>query len=257
MSDYFTKNIALIEKIRTWQGEGCNCGKRMNLIRFKYCNRHCPFCDTWTKMKEIKENLYSINDIDNDLRDVKNIMITGGEPLFKNHTKDGILSNYDATLEILKTCGFEYADIETNGSQNLLDFLDEVETIKSNDSDEYHVSRHSKKINVSWSPKFSSKDDISKYIELCEDISRTHCDKDETLEYIITPVIKLVIASELEKEFLYKIINDGLYDRNKIYLMPLGCSYKEIQKSFPDVVRIATDLGCHVSSRLHLVHNFD
>lgn len=255
MSEYFTKNIPLIEKIVTWQGEGPNCGKRMNLIRYKRCNRHCSFCDTWTKMSDMKEQLYSIADIDSSLKDIKNIMITGGEPLM-TFKIEGIKNNFDSTVDILTACGFEYADIETNGSQNLVKFIDECRKIVDIDVYKAH-DRNDKKINISWSPKFDCATDIDKYITLCNDISNYYAQAESAYHNIIIPTMKLVIASDIEKEFVCKIINDGIYDRNNIYLMPLGYSYDEIQKSFPSVVELASQLNCHVSSRLHLVHNFE
>ena len=258
MSFYFAKNIPLIEKIQTWQGEGPNCGKQMILVRYKRCNRHCSFCDTWTKMTNLKETLYSLSDIDFDLKDINNIMITGGEPLMHYNTNDkNILDNYESTIAILENGKFEFADIETNGSQNLLQFIHDCRQIvyksKALDCNTF------KNINISWSPKFDSEKDIDKYIDICQSIINYYNDTDNISQnkVIIYPIIKLVICDDISKEFLYKVINKNYYNRNKIYLMPLGCTYEEIQKSFPEVVDLAKKFGCHISSRLHLVHNFE
>ncbi|OQA58530.1 MAG: 7-carboxy-7-deazaguanine synthase [Candidatus Atribacteria bacterium ADurb.Bin276] len=89
------KSIKLIECMNfTWQAEGDDCGKKMLLTRFKYCNRAhgyleenglhpCPFCDTITKMKIETESDYYIKDLqmmieENNLA----LMISGGEPGF-------------------------------------------------------------------------------------------------------------------------------------------------------------------------------
>lgn len=258
MSFYFSKNIPLIEKIKTWQGEGPNAGKQMLLVRYKRCNRHCPFCDTWNKMSDIQEQFYSLSDIDFDLKDIGNIMITGGEPLMHYNTNGvDILDNYESTISILDNTKFEYGDIETNGSQNLLQFIHDCRDIVY--KTQLLDSSRPKNINISWSPKFTSEKDIQSHIDTCMSINNYYADPDvdKINKVVIYPVIKLVIADDLAKEFLYKVINKKYYDRNKIYLMPLGCTYEEIQASFPEVVSLAKKFGCHISSRLHLVHNFE
>lgn len=258
MISYFQKNIPLIEKLLTWQGEGPNCGKQMLLVRYKRCNRHCPFCDTWQKMSNIQEKLYSLCDIDDDLKSCNNLMITGGEPLMHYNTKNvDVMDNYNSTITLLKNCRFAYSDIETNGSQNLVQFIDDCREIVwqslKMDCDNF------KTINISWSPKFDSEKDVEKHLNTCSDITNYYNDSSNVSEnkIIIYPIIKLVICDDLAREFLYKAINKNYYNRNRIYLMPLGYNFEKIQKSFPEVVSLAKKFGCHISSRLHLVHNFD
>lgn len=234
------RNIPLIEKIVTWQGEGCNAGKRMLLVRFKYCSCHCPFCDTWTKMGELKEDLFSINDINKEMKElsVENLMITGGEPSFDNKRKDTFLNNFDATVNMLTYVPFEYADIETNG-YNIEDLLHKCIKIQQ--------FQESKNINISYSPKFFTDKDVDLALDKCRYLSLY--DKH-------FPIIKVVVADDKSIRFIRTLVNDGIYNPNYLYLMPLGCTREEIQKSFPNVVKLATELQCNVSGRMHLTHDF-
>ena len=236
-----TKDIPLIEKVITWQGEGCNAGKRMMLVRFKQCSCHCPFCDTWTKMDELKEDVYSINEITKEMIDmsVGNLMITGGEPTLGNDKrKDGFKSNLQATLDMLTYIPFEYADIETNG-YNIEDLLHHSIKIQQ--------FQETKKINISYSPKFFNDEDVDKALDKCRYLS---------LYNNHLPIIKVVVADERSFLFARKLVNENIYNPNYLYLMPLGCTRDEIQVSFPKVVELATELQCNISGRMHLIHDF-
>ena len=233
------KNIPLIEKIMTWQGEGCNAGKSMLLIRFKYCNCHCPFCDTWSKMTEIKEDMYSIDDIINDIKEqeIDNLMITGGEPTL-DIERPGIKSNIQSTIDMLTYIPYEYADIETNG-YNIEDLLHKSIKIMR--------FQPSKKINISFSPKFFKDSDVEDTLTKCKYL---------TLYRQNLPILKVVIGNEQSVSFVNKLITDKIYPSNYLYLMPLGATREEIQKSFPELVKLATKLKCNISGRMHLTHDF-
>jgi len=235
------KDIPLIEKVITWQGEGCNTGKRMMLVRFKHCSCHCPFCDTWSKMGELKEDVYSINEITKEMIDlsVENLMITGGEPTLCNDKRtDGYKSNFQSTIDMLTYIPFEYADVETNG-YNIEDLLHKAIKIQQ--------FQETKKINISYSPKFFSDADVETALNKCRYLS---------LYNAHFPIIKVVVADERSIRFAKTMVNEGYYNPNYLYLMPLGCTRDEIQKSFPDVVKLATELQCNISGRMHLIHDF-
>lgn len=233
------KDIPLIEKIMTWQGEGCNAGKRMLLVRFKYCNCHCPFCDTWTKMGESNEKCFSLNDIISDISDqsIENLMITGGEPTLTT-SREGLRSNLDSTIDMLTYVPFEYADVETNG-YNIEDLLHKSIKIMS--------FQRKKKINISYSPKFFKESDVTDALTKCKYL---------TLYKPYIPILKVVVGTELSDMFVSRLILEKVYNPNNVYLMPLGASNEEIQKSFPKVVDMASALKCNISGRMHLTHNF-
>lgn len=236
MSD---KKIPLIEKIMTWQGEGCNAGKRMLLVRFKHCSCHCPFCDTWSKMNELTEDLYSIDEIikQMEVESIENLMITGGEPTLGGTRKD-MWNNFESTVNMLTYIPFEYADIETNG-YNIEDLLHQSIKIMRYQFD--------KKINISYSPKFFKQSDVDEALKKCAYL---------TLYRPYYPILKVVVADDLSRQFVNRLIDEKIYNPNYLYLMPLGTSDAEIKASFPGVVELATKLKCNISGRMHLTHDF-
>lgn len=236
-----TRDIPLIENIVTWQGEGCNTGKRMYLVRFKRCSCHCPFCDTWTKMSDSDEKLFCIDDINSEMKhhQVSNLMITGGEPTLDKGCKEGHRTNLQSTIDMLTFCHFEYADVETNG-YNIEDLLHKAIKIQS--------FQTTKKINISYSPKFFKIEDVYTALKKCEYVS---------LYQDHLPIVKVVVNDAFSFAFARQLINDGIYKPNNLYLMPLGTNRDEISESFiRDVVPLASELKCNISGRMHLVHNF-
>jgi organic radical activating enzyme len=237
---YFKKCIPLIDVIETYQGEGPNCGKRMVLARFKYCNFKCPFCDTYNMMSNTNINRYSLKDIDVLLRSSDNLMITGGEPSINViHSNDNVLylSQFAATIYMASILNYEYLDIETNGT-HIIELQQKI-------SELCNIN----KINISWSPKFVS--------VASKKLNYTNLDMimDNSIKL---PTIKLVIGKDMDayKEFAYNaIINKG-YNPNNVYLMPKGTTWDEINESMEYVLDVASDIKCNVSSRLHVIHNF-
>lgn len=238
-SMYYKKSIPLVELINTYQGEGVNCGRKMVLTRFKKCDKRCPFCDTQVKMHDITPELYSLKDIDIMLSNSHNLMITGGEPTF-DITPQGELSQFDWTCSMLKNLNFDFCDIETNGFRliNLLKMIMD-----------YNYCGTRKVINISWSPKFIKPEDYCTNINILENLIE--------LNYK-NIIIKTVISDTLPeyKKFVYDSILKYKFNPNNVYLMPLGINIDEINTSFPAVLECANDLGCNISSRLHIVHNF-
>lgn len=235
---YFQKCIPLIDLIETYQGEGPNCGKKMVLARFKYCNKHCPFCDTWNMMKDTEKNLVSLKDIDLMLKSSHNFMITGGEPTLKNSvSKNSMeLPQFHCTIAMATFLNYKFLDIETNGF-NLKELIESVDFIKQNSD---------KNINISWSPKFINDTDFDENIE-----NVINCNNENV-------TMKVVIGEDMDayKRFVYKAIFDYGWDNNRLYLMPKGTTLDEINNSMKSVLSIASDVSCNISTRLHIVHNF-
>lgn len=236
------KFIPLIDLISTYQGEGPNCGKRMVLSRFKYCNKHCPFCDTYNMMMDKKTTFVSLKDIDEMLKTSPNLMITGGEPTLDNKVPDNSteLNQLTCTLFMISALSYDFVDIETNGYK----IQDLVEHI-------YFVKQYkTKNINVSWSPKFIIDKDWDDNIQKLKHLIDTHLTDNVTL--------KVVIGDDLEqyKRFVYTAIKEYGWNSNKLYLMPKGTNLQDINESMKEVLNVASDLCCNISTRLHIIHNF-
>lgn len=108
----------------TIQGEGKNAGKEVVFLRLACCNLYCIWCDTpytwnWknTSYKhpekyDKKKEIHRLSDeeiLDKiEEKEVKSIVISGGEPLLQQKQLTGLLSQ-------LKMLGY-YIEIETNGT---------------------------------------------------------------------------------------------------------------------------------------------
>jgi len=223
-------SIKLIEVANSWQGEGPNTGRQMLITRFKYCNRHCGFCDTWIKMKTSTEGSYTIDDLNEALKKTKALMITGGEPTMQTEK----IKHLEHTLYMLKYCDYQLANIETNG--HLVDALIfEIERMKLDQST----------INIIWSPKIFTEDDYK-------------IEKMRIGTIFSNPMVYVKIVAdgnEWSTKFIKELAAQN-YNQNKIYLMPLGVTKEEIAKNWDFCVDLADECNVNLSSRLHIMNDF-
>lgn len=108
--------MRVVEKFVSINGEGLRSGELAVFIRFANCNLRCSYCDT--KYSFINP-IYTEECIDELVKyvkstGVKNVTLTGGEPLIQNEIKELMieLSNIGNRIEI-----------ETNGSINIAPYL--------------------------------------------------------------------------------------------------------------------------------------
>lgn len=108
--------MRVVEKFVSINGEGLRSGELAVFIRFANCNLRCSYCDT--KYSFINP-IYTEESIDELVKyvkstGVKNVTLTGGEPLIQNEIKGLMieLSNIGNRIEI-----------ETNGSINIAPYL--------------------------------------------------------------------------------------------------------------------------------------
>lgn len=108
--------MRVVEKFVSINGEGLRSGELAVFIRFANCNLRCSYCDT--KYSFINP-IYTEESIDELVKyvkstGVKNVTLTGGEPLIQNEIKELMieLSNIGNMIEI-----------ETNGSINIAPYL--------------------------------------------------------------------------------------------------------------------------------------
>lgn len=101
----------VVEKFVSINGEGQRAGQLAVFIRFKGCNLNCEYCDTkWANESSAPFEAMDEDEIYDYIKStgVKNITLTGGEPLLQNNI-DILLKRlaFDKTLNV---------EIETNGS---------------------------------------------------------------------------------------------------------------------------------------------
>ena len=104
----------VVEKFVSINGEGRRAGELAVFIRMKGCNLHCSYCDTyWANESDCKSTEMTADEIISYIEEsrIRNITLTGGEPLLREGMKQlicAILQDPQRRVEI-----------ETNGSIDL------------------------------------------------------------------------------------------------------------------------------------------
>ena len=100
-------NYPVVEKFVSINGEGARAGELAAFIRLKGCNLRCPYCDTkWAYREDAPFEMMSEDELCAFAKGVKNVTITGGEPM---------LHALSPLVKALILCG-HLVEIETNGS---------------------------------------------------------------------------------------------------------------------------------------------
>lgn len=105
------------EKFVSINGEGPRVGELAVFLRFCGCNLNCGYCDTrWANTADVKYELASAEELVAYVKStgVKNVTLTGGEPLLQ--------ADIAYLIELLGASGAE-VEIETNGSVPLKNIL--------------------------------------------------------------------------------------------------------------------------------------
>lgn len=106
----------IAEKFVSINGEGRKAGQPAVFIRFKGCNLNCSYCDTlWANFDDCPAEIMTANDILIYIQKtgIKNVTLTGGEPLIQSGIYELIDFLCQSDLDI---------EIETNGSEDISPF---------------------------------------------------------------------------------------------------------------------------------------
>lgn len=110
-------NYKVVEKFVSINGEGQRSGELAAFIRLAGCNLRCSYCDTmWANEEDVKFTPMSKEEVYDYIisTGVKNITLTGGEPLMADGVSE--LIDYITRDESL------FLEIETNGSIDISPF---------------------------------------------------------------------------------------------------------------------------------------
>ena len=180
--------MKVVEKFVSINGEGSKAGQLAVFVRFAGCNLDCVYCDTkWANEEDVSYLEMSKEEIYEYIKNtgVKNITVTGGEPLLQN----GIYE----FLEYLSLDKELYVEIETNGSVDISLF---------------------KKIDNTPSFTMDYKLDYSKMENKMFLDNLKNLDKRD--------VIKFVSGSQKDLEILKNIVEKySLMERTKVYVSPV------------------------------------
>jgi len=197
----------------------------MIILRFKTCNRKCPWCDTAVKMRISAEAPYQLSDIQETIYKTRaGLLITGGEPTVARHIDEVIL--------LLNELDYPIANVETNG-YDLLGLYGKVSLIKN--------------VHFIYSPKLFNSNDLEVAIELTEKI----LDHDNIY-------IKVVYEDEIlvrnYLDFLTSVITKNKV--HKVWLMPEGVNRPDLIKNSEIVFDACEKYKFNFSSRNHIIFGF-
>ena len=113
--------MKVVEKFVSINGEGVRSGELAVFIRFKGCNLRCGYCDTmWANEGKTPYEELTPEEIVAYIRStgVRNVTLTGGEPLLQNGQEMKRLLNLILAGQNLRV------EIETNGAVDLAPYCD-------------------------------------------------------------------------------------------------------------------------------------
>ena len=109
--------MKVVEKFVSINGESSRAGELAVFIRFQGCNLRCSYCDTmWANVASCPFDEMTPQEIGNYVcsTGVKNVTLTGGEPLLQKDM-------HELIGHLIKDCKVR-VEIETNGSVDLCTF---------------------------------------------------------------------------------------------------------------------------------------
>lgn len=198
----------VVEKFVSINGEGRRAGELAVFIRMKGCNLRCTYCDTlWANEADCESTEMTVDEIVSYIEEskVKNVTLTGGEPLLR----EGMAELITAILSDLQ----RRVEIETNGSVDLSPYC-ELERrpsftmdYKMPDSGMEHAMRLSnmEKLSSEDTVKFvvSSRSDMERALEIIEKY-----DLRERTAVYFSPVFGRIEPVEMVDFLMEKKLND-------------------------------------------------
>lgn len=198
----------VVEKFVSINGEGRRAGELAVFIRMKGCNLRCTYCDTlWANEADCESTEMTVDEIVSYIEEskVKNVTLTGGEPLLREGMAElitAILSDPQRRVEI-----------ETNGSVDLSPYC-ELERrpsftmdYKMPDSGMEHAMclSNMEKLSSEDTVKFvvSSRSDMERALEIIEKY-----DLRERTAVYFSPVFGRIEPVEMVDFLMEKELND-------------------------------------------------
>ena len=213
--------MQVIEKFVSINGEGLRQGELAVFIRFARCNLRCSYCDTKYSFENPAYTEETLDEIVDYIKNqhVKNVTLTGGEPL--------IQEDVDILIYRLSHLGYNI-EIETNGSVDIKPFLG-IKNVSFTLDYKLPVSLMEKKMNVENYNYITKKDsvkfvcgtneDLSRALEIMKQydlISKTNCMLSPVFGMIELPkMVEFMINNNLNDVRMCLQIHKFIWDPNK------------------------------------------
>ena len=188
--------MRVIEKFVSINGEGLRQGELSLFIRFANCNLRCSYCDTLYSFINPVYKDESISDLINYAKEqnVKNVTLTGGEPLIQDDINELIKGLVEEGFRV---------EIETNGSVNIKDFYNDSNVSYTLDY-KTPSSLMENKMNLD-NYKYISKKDSVKFV--CGDLNDLNKMKEIIYKYDLINKTNCIISPVFGKIKLEDIVN--------------------------------------------------
>lgn len=220
-----TQKIFISDIFKSIQGEGPKIGTPSLFVRLGICNLQCKWCDTKYTWKKGLTDYKARSDewIIGKLRNlnknanIRNIVITGGEPLLQQNQLARLLAD-----DFFKNIEIEF---ETNGSIKL---QKPILTL---------IQKKQKPVTFNISPKL--KDSGNKSYEI---------------QTYPSSILKFVYVSKNSEKLINKFLMDYSNNTAKIpvFIMSEGTTVASMSKKYQNAIRYCTKQGFRLTPRLHI-----
>lgn len=225
------EDIYISEVFISIQGEGWNCGKLSLFLRTSGCPLNCIWCDTEYAKQQKAEHRKNIGEIIQKLKDmnleygIKNLVITGGEPLIQMPQIEKIIE-YTSTL-------FHTIEIETSG------------IIKPSQ----YLLNHSS-VYFNFSPKLKNSGNSEDIIKVLENNIKS------IKEYFFKSIFKFVVCDLKDIEEINRFVEEVGVERYRVWLMPCTKGNRSLGEEiewWKNVAELSLSYNYNFSPRLQII----
>ena len=168
--------MKVVEKFTSINGEGTRAGELAVFVRFKGCNLRCSYCDTmWANEPDCPYEEETPEEILNYVlgTGIRNVTLTGGEPLLQKDIRELIHVLLQAGLQV---------EIETNGAVSLSAFCEERPVftmdykLPSSGCEEHMITENMELLEKDDTVKFvcGSQEDLQKALDVIQTYDLTN-----------------------------------------------------------------------------------
>jgi len=222
--------IFIADIFKSIQGEGARIGTPSLFLRLGICNLQCSWCDTpYTWKKGLTDySAHSDRSIITELQSlhkntgIKNIVITGGEPMLQQEQLARLLSNkFFDDFEI---------EFETNGSMPFLKNMQNFIEKRNKNSQRLQIT-----FNIS--PKLADSGNKA---------YRVHNYPDSVLKFVYVSKKSEKLIDEFMKQ------NKEMFKKTPVFIMPEGTTLAKMSEKYENAVSYCLKRGYKFTPRLQI-----